>query len=490
MRKLKQSLLISAAIMSIGGSISSWASSADRTNFSTATSTLLIPKLNVDGVNMLNSVGIKLNFATQTFSIEGFTPVPPSSIELEQLSDSSFRFNAAAGKSYVIEIFNVDRNLGDIRGDNCKLNYTNLGLGLKISDSSATIIESSCEANGSGNIHNYVQFDAGLGGQFQVDVVPNLAGTDIAGKFSIRVQPKYDDQNVAWDTNFEPNNIGLSAAPINLGAQNSITSNIEERNTSFGTNQVDFDWYQFNASPDQQYVIEIYNVIRLLGTETGDNCQRNYTRSGLGLKITDSLFTEIASTCEPSGTGNTHNRVTFKSGIGGVFHIGIIPNSRTAYGTYSLRALPFHDAPANSWDTDHEPNNHPTNAFLIPLSEVVPSKIEERNTSYSTNSSDLDYYRFEGEANQTYQVELLDVSSNLKNSSGGNCRINYTISGVGLKVLDSQFVELASQCSPIEESNIHNFIQFKTGLSGVYYIGVIPNAENAFGTYNLRVLKQ
>ena len=40
MRKLKQSLLISAAIMSIGGSISSWASSADRTNFSTATNTI------------------------------------------------------------------------------------------------------------------------------------------------------------------------------------------------------------------------------------------------------------------------------------------------------------------------------------------------------------------------------------------------------------------------------------------------------------------
>ncbi len=267
------------------------------------------------------------------------------------------------------------------------------------------------------------------------------------------MQPKYDDQNVAWDTNFEPNNIGLNAAPIALGAQNSLTSNIEERNTSFGTNQTDFDWYQFNTLPDQNYVIEIYNVINLLGVNTGSNCNNRHSYSGVGLKITDSLFTEIASTCRPSGTGNVHNRVTFKSGIGGVFHIGIIPNSKTAHGSYSLRVLPFHDASTNSWNTDHEPNNHPINAFLISPSdsEVVASKIEERNTSYSTNSADLDYYRFEGEASQNYRVELLDVSSNLKTSSGHNCNNRNTYSGAGLEVLDSEFIKLASQCRPTEE---------------------------------------
>ncbi len=118
------------------------------------------------------------------------------------------------------------------------------------------------------------------------------------------------------------------------------------------------------------------------------------------------------------------------------------------------------------------------------------SQIEERNTSYSTNSADLDYYRFEGEANQIYQIELLDVSSNLKANNGNNCNTSRTYSGVGLQVLDSQFIELASQCNPSEEGNIHNSLQFKTGLSGVYYIGVIPNSDDAFGTYSLQILKQ
>lgn len=363
------------------------------------------------------------------------------------------------------------------------------GLGLKIIDASSTVIEQSCGASGTGNVHNLIHFNAGLGGQFQINVVPNLAGTDIAGKFSIRVQPKYDDLNVAWDTNFEPNNTGLNAAPIALGAQNSITSNIEERSTSFGTNQTDFDWYQFNTEPEQNYVIEIYNASNLLGSESGYNCNNSYN-NGVGLKITDSLFTEIASTCTPSGTGNVHNRVTFKSGIGGVFHIGVIPNSPTAHGTYSLRVLPFHDNPANSWNTELEPNNSPINAFFIPPNETITSQIKERNTSYSTNSPDRDYYRFEGEASQNYRVELLDVSSNLKAGQGYNCNNSY-LSGVGLQVLDSQFIQLASQCRPTEEgNNVHNFIQFRTGLSGVYYIGVIPNAANAFGSYNLRVVKQ
>jgi len=65
MRKTKRSLMIGITIAILGLPIASWADNDDRANFSTATGTLHIPKLNVDGVNILNSVEVKFDFATQ-----------------------------------------------------------------------------------------------------------------------------------------------------------------------------------------------------------------------------------------------------------------------------------------------------------------------------------------------------------------------------------------------------------------------------------------
>jgi len=446
-------------------------------------------KLNVtskNGVNILNSLEVKFDFATQQFSIEGFTPVPTSPIELEQLDDNSFRFNAIAGQSYVVELFNVARNLGESRGRNCDGSTRN-GLGLVLSDSSSTEIAKQCSPQGFGNVHNSLKFNAGIGGEFQIDVIPNLASADISGKFILRVQPEYDDPSVAWDANFEPNNRAVNAFPIGISAPNALTSNIEERNSSFGTSQADFDWYHFDATAGQHYLIEIFNVTRLLGTEREGNCDGNW-KYGVGLKVNDSLFTDVKSVCDPSATGNVHNRIQFKSGLGGVFHIGLIPNSPTAFGTYSIRVLPFHDDPVASWDANtFEPNNAPLNAFIIAPSEVITSQIEERNASYATISSDVDYYRFEAEANQNYRVELFDVASLMTTETGNNCGGRYK--GVGLKVLDSMFVQVGIQCRPTEEVDIHNSLEFRTGFSGTYYIGVIPNPDDAYGPYSLRLSK-
>jgi hypothetical protein len=485
MRKTKRSLIVGITIATLGLPIASWADNDDRANFSTATGTLHIPKLNIDGVNVLNSVEVKFDFATQQFFIEGFTPVPTSPIALEELDDNSYRFNAIAGQSYVVELFNVPRDWEEISGYNCN-NSSGKGVGLVISDSSSAEIATQCKRQGFGNVHNSMKFDVGVGGEIQIDAIPSKKDVDISGKFSIRLQAEHDDPSVAWDAHFEPNNQAVNAYPIGIGAQNALTSQIEERNISFGTSQADFDWYHFDATAGQHYLIEIFNVIRLLETESGYNCGGgNY---GVGLKITDSLFTEIESVCKPSGTGNVHNRIQFKAGIGGVFHIGVIPNSPTAFGTYSIRVLPFHDDPLASWDANtFEPNNAPINAFLIAPSEVITSQIEERNASYATNSSDVDYYRFEAEANQSYRVELFDVASLLSTERGYNC--DGGNKGVGLKVLDSMFVQVGIQCRPTEEGNIHNSLEFRTGFSGTYYIGVIPNPDNAYGTYSLRLSK-
>jgi hypothetical protein len=500
MRKTKRTLMVGISIATLGLPIASWADGNDRANFSTATGTLHIPKLNVDGVNVLNSIEVKFDFATQQFSLEGSTPVPTSPIELEELNDNSFRFNAIAGQSYVVELFNVARDWEEISGINCdpddRYNSKN-GVGLVISvDSSSTEIVKQCQRQGFGNVHNSMEFDAGVGGKIKIDVIPNLADVDIYGKFNIRVQPEHDDPSVAWDANFEPNNLAVNAYSIGIGAQNALTSKIEERSSSFGTSQSDFDWYHIDATADQYYLIEVFNVIRLLETENGINCDpddRYNSKNGVGLKVNDSLFSQLGQSCDPNGTGNVHNRIQFKSGIGGVFHIGVIPNSPTAFGTYGIRVLPFHDDPLASWDAkSYEPNNAPINAFLIAPSDVISSQIEERNASYATISSDVDYYRFEAEANQNYRVELFDVASLLSTEKGDNCNGNRhnPISGVSLKTLDSMFVQLGIQCDATEEGDIHNSLEFRTGLSGTYYIGVIPNSHNAYGSYSLRLSKK
>jgi hypothetical protein len=396
-----------------------------------------------------------------------------------------------------VELFNAAANFNAASGDNCT-NWSYTGIGLRIFDASGTLLANQCSPNvtytGSGNVHNIVQFSPGLAGDYFIQVIPNSPSR--YGDYQLRVLPPYDDPLASWDDNHEPNNRRATAAPIQLGRENAISAVAEQRDDIYSTNQVDTDWYHFEAEANKTYTVELFNAAANFNAASGDNCT-NWSYTGIGLRIVDASGTLLASECSPNttrtGSGNVHTIVQFTPGLAGDYFIQVIPNSRSRYGDYQLRVLLPYDDPLASWDDNHEPNNRRATAAPIQLGRenVISSFVEERIANYSTNRVDSDWYRFEAEANKTYTIELLNVAANFNAASGDNCT-NWSYTGIGLRIVDASGTLLTSSCRPNNDNsgsgNVHNIIQFRPGLAGDYFIEVIPNENTRYGNYQLRVL--
>jgi O-acetyl-ADP-ribose deacetylase (regulator of RNase III) len=404
-----------------------------------------------------------------------------------------FRFDAVAGQTYVIEIFEASASFNTVTGNNCDWDS---GVGLRIFDASVTQITASCRPNsnrsGAGNVHNIIQFSTGINSEFYIQVVPN--NSTVTGDYKLRVLPQYNHPSASWDSNYEPNNQRITAAPIQIGRENAISASIEQRIANYATNHVDIDWYWFTAEADKTYTVELFNAAANFNAASSyDNCGWD---SGIGLLIVDASGTVLASECRPNenhrGSGNVHNIVQFTPGLAGDYFIQVIPNENNRYGAYQLRVLPPYDDPLASWDDNHEPNNRRATAAPIQVGRenVISSFIEERIANYSTNRVDSDWYQFEAEANKTYTIELLNAAANFNAASSyDNCGWD---SGIGLLIFDASGTVLASECRPNENrsgsGNVHNIIQFTPGLAGDYFIEVIPNENARYGNYQLRVL--
>jgi hypothetical protein len=59
--------------------------------------------------------------------------------------------------------------------------------------------------------------------------------------------------------------------------------------------------------------------------------------------------------------------------------------------------------------------------------------------------------------------------------------------GLGLKVYDSSITQIAASSEPNDANagsgNVHNIVQFATGINGEFYIQVVPNNSNVTGDY-------
>lgn len=416
-----------------------------------------------------------------------------------------YKFIAEAGVTYVIEVFEVSASVNNAGGGLCNGNtFTDEGIGLIVFEASITEITRSCEPNdhnvGAGNVHNILQFSAGLSGLYYVKVIPN--NSTVTGNYKLRVLPDYAQPNASWDGDFEPNNRHANAAEIQIGREQAITTNIEARIINYATNFVDQDWYRFEAVGGQTYVVELFNVDVSFNIDGGGICNGNtFTDEGIGLIAYDQTGTELARSCEPNdhntGAGNVHNILEFSPGLSGTYFIKVIPNDEILNGNYSLRVLPQYDQPDASWDGDFEPNNRRVNAaeILIGHEQAISTNIEARIVNYATNFVDVDWYRFEAVGGQTYVVELFNVDVSFNTEGGGLCNGNtFTDEGIGLIAYDPTGTELGRSCEPNDfatgSGNVHNILQLTPGLAGTYFIKVIPNDEVLNGSYSLRVLPQ
>jgi hypothetical protein len=393
-----------------------------------------------------------------------------------------FKVDTVAGETYAVELFDVEKRLGSSRGNACSRS-SYYGLGLTILDPSATEIIKECRTNGAGNVHHRIQFKAGVDGTYYIGVVPN--NESLLGNYSIRLLPKHDRDVAGWNPQTqEPNNFAINGYLLEPGRP--LISSVEERNISYSTSGGDRDWYRFETVAGETYVIEIFDADKRLSSSSGSAC-RGYSYRGLGMRILDPLFTKIGEECQPEGGGNTHHRMQFKAGLDGTHYVEVIPNNRDLAGNYKIRLLPHSfDAPQDP--NTHEPNNVAVNAYPIAIGREYASTIEERNISYSTNGSDRDWYRFEGVAGETYIVELFNVAPSLEASRGRACWRS-TYSGLGLTAYDPSLTHIVTQCRP-QGNNLHNQLEFKVGLDGTYYIGVLPNSQDAAGSYSIRVVSK
>lgn len=408
-----------------------------------------------------------------------------------------YKFTAAASQTYAIEIFEASASLNSASGANCNGN-SDEGLGLKIYDASLTQIAFSCEPNdlkaGAGNVHNIVEFTTSLAGNFYIQVIPN--NSSVTGNYKLRVLYQYNNPSASWDSDYEPNNRLMNAALIQVGREHVISTNVEQHIVNYATGFVDVDWFRFNAEANKAYVIEILNADANFNAAYGSICNGN-SDEGIGLRLYDVTGTEVTSSCEPNdtsaGSGNVHNIIQFTPGLSGTYFIKVIPNQNDRYGSYQLRVLPQHDQSSASWDVKHEPNNRLVNAAKIQLGyqNAIQATIEERIDNYSTNSVDTDWYRFEAESNETYVIELFNADVNFNAASGAKCNGN-SDEGIGLRLYDNSGTVIASECEPNDyrtgSGNVHNILQFTPGLSGTYFIKVIPNNNDRHGNYSLRVL--
>jgi hypothetical protein len=432
------------------------------------------------------------NSSAQAQALTAIGANSPVSAQIDTPGDVDYyKFDAVAGRSYAVELYNAASALG-AKGLACIGNgyiYDSFGLALFIFNSTGTQVAGQCDAAGksAGAMHHRETFSvpADGGGTYYIKV---LANTTATGFYKLRILPKYDQPGAEWDAQFESNNGGWNAYPITPGATNALTSDIDLRSPIYSTFQPDVDYYRFQAVAGRTYVIELFNVLTGLGGQ-GLACIGNgpiYESSGLSLMIFDTSGNKLAGECNAAATpsssaGNAHHIVEFVAPSTGTFYIRLSPNDPNAAGAYSLRVLPKFDEPGASWDqATFEPNNSIWNSYAISTSaaSAITSQIEPRDSIYSTFVGDQDWYRFSATAAKKYVVELFDVASGL--SGGGTC----------LKIFTAANTQVAGECSgggPPVPGQAQHRVQFVASLNGLYHIQVAPNNANTDGNYGLRV---
>ncbi|NJM41564.1 MAG: hypothetical protein HC853_12775 [Anaerolineae bacterium] len=404
---------------------------------------------------LANNIGIgSLSFVTATIS--------------PKLDQDWFKFTAQTGQSYVIETFNVAK----------AINPNGYALQLHVYDSSNSEIASdtSINSNGIANANASVEFQASSTGEYFVLVDPYPSSSDV-GPYSIRLLPQSDQPQANWDSSHEPNNWRTHAYKLDIGAKKAVVSSIEVRNPSYMTEREDRDWFRFDATKDQTYVVETFNVAKAI----------NPNGYAMQLEVYDSDGSNVASDTSvvSDGAGNTNASVQFPATKGGTYFVYVAPYASGAgSGPYSIRVLPNFDQPDASWDVLQEPNNWRSHAFRLNVgrANAIQSTIEALNSTYITDREDRDWFRFDAVAGQKYVIETFDVA----NAIGPN---GYAFQ---LEVFDRDGSKVAFDTSVDSNGagNTNSGVEFVATKGGTYfiYISPYPTGANESGSYHIRVL--
>jgi hypothetical protein len=381
-----------------------------------------------------------------------------------------FYFTAVANQIYVIETYNVAKAVNRDGG----------GMQLFVYDSNFSQLDKDdgYDSDGTGNRSASLAFTANATGVYFIQVYPYYNNWG-SGPYSIRILPKYDQPEAAWDVNHEPNNWAEHAPTLKIGALNAITTSLEGLDSAYLVDynvQYDTDWFRFDAVAGRSYVIETFNAAKAINIH-------NYA---LQLYLFDNNFSKLIEDTggDSNGAGNSNASVEFVANTSGNHYILVQPYYAGAgSGPYGIRILPRYDQPEASWDANQEPNNWGTHAYPIAVGRTtaVHTTVEGRDASYLTDNNDVDVFRFEAVAGQWYVVETFDVANAINTSGYAMQMVVYDKNG-------SKVIEDTGGDSN-GAGNTNASVQFEATAGGNYTIVVYPYPANAgHGPYNIRVL--
>ncbi len=153
----------------------------------------------------------------------------PIKAEINPAADQDwYSFQAVAGNTYIVELFDVANNLALVTDYECGGSRYG-GIWLAVFDSSLLEVARQCQPVGAQNVHTVTQFTPGISGTFYIQVAAH--SKQVLGGYGLRILPKHDEANTFWDsTTFEPNNWQANAYRINLGREKALKTQIEPRN--------------------------------------------------------------------------------------------------------------------------------------------------------------------------------------------------------------------------------------------------------------------
>lgn len=246
-----------------------------------------------------------------------------------------YRFNAVEGRTYTIEIYDVDLPLGEQGYNTCSFARYTSGMTLAVHDPTETTLFSECTGDGAANTHINYHFTAGRSGWHYFATYPN--NYSVNGQYKVRVLPKHNEPGAGWDIeSFEPNNRLPNAYSLNVGE--ALQSQFEAQNISFATFRGDIDWFYFNAVAGKRYRVEVTNVDPSLNVLGYNSCLfARYTR-GVTLFLYDPTATRLDYQCSANDNLVDHNSLTFVAGKDGPHYIRLYPNANVA-GTYTVQVL-------------------------------------------------------------------------------------------------------------------------------------------------------
>jgi len=262
----------------------------------------------------------------------------------------------------------------------------------------------------------------------------------------------------------EPNDTREQASPLEIGYdQGSLAASIGS--------DADLDYYVFAAQAGNTYVIETYAI------------QANASNAATGLWLYDAGGNLLDNDqWGEFGTGGANARIQYTFVNSGNYYILVKDRTNLNWlGTYSLRILPKYNETGAGWDAanDQEPNDALVlaTAIQVGLGQAQTHQLAP-HTSYVTNDSDHDYYRFTAEEGRTYVIETFGIQATANNYA--TALWLYDADGTLLK--NDQWGEFGAG-----GANARMTYTFTT--AGEYFILVKDRTNIAWtGTYSLRIL--